>query len=322
MIRFRLFAAFAFLGGCVDPLEPRDRPPSNIELQPACAAARGTQHTSLQPGSHRFRPSGNPHWVMQTLRVEGGTLTNEAGTTVCFAAATELQIADSARVEVYGTQSAPVLLTAMDPVQQWGGIQQAGINGPTGAHLTLVNAWLEHALEGVAVLSFIVDSTVIQQIRGRAIRGNIYYMEHFLNRRGNGRITNSRVDSACAACVASAAAIETGNYALLIEQTAIRGSGGHGVGVYGGTLSLYDRAHRRQRANRSCHALCESIPRSVPHRAGIRDAAGFSAHHGGRKLSRRASGCAGQPVDAGRRGRCPRDGKCERRAAVVGRDRR
>jgi hypothetical protein len=131
---------------------------------------------------------------MQTLTVTNGTLMIEAGTTACFGAGVQLLIADSARLEVHGTAAAPVVLTATDPAQPWGGIRgrRNEFAGARGGHASLLHARLEYAEVGVAVHSFTLDSIVIRQIRGPAIRTSMIVVAtggYFAP--GNGRVTGS-----------------------------------------------------------------------------------------------------------------------------------
>jgi hypothetical protein len=188
---------------------------------------------------------------MDTVTVSGGTLTIESGTTVCFAAGAGLLVEDSAAVEARGTSSAPVLLTAMDPDRPWGGIQglRRGYGGgasSTVGQVSLLHTRLEYAEIGVAVHSFIVDSTVVRQIRGPAIRSYTRVVQsggYFVE--GSGRITGSVVDTACTTCGSrdpwmreAAIAVQTSR--LVIENTVIRGSGSDGIRAAGGKLSLRD----------------------------------------------------------------------------------
>src|SRR5688572_7538907 len=112
----------AFLA-CESTTQPGADPPG--QSSQACSDA-GTRH-SIVSGNEQWLRAGNPHHVTATI-VVASTLTLEPGVVVCFAPGTQLNIGgtplqDTGELVAVGTAEQPIIFTAKDFTQAWGGIR-------------------------------------------------------------------------------------------------------------------------------------------------------------------------------------------------------
>lgn len=156
----------------------------------------------------------------------GGSLRAEPGAGLVFNP-TQGILADSGRILARGTASQPVVFTAEDPAQRWGGIHLYG--QPSSASL-LTNVRMEHVayLEAAVIASgnhpVAIDSSVFR-MNGRAAA--LYS--------SGSRISRTRVDTTLQA---NAPAVEL-DAGASIESTLIRGSSGVGLLVLSSSANVY-----------------------------------------------------------------------------------
>jgi hypothetical protein len=154
-------------------------------------------------------PSG-AHVLRGTVRVD--TLTIQAGTHVCGEPGAVLLVRD--RLEVNGTADRPVVFTACDPAEGWGGLAVSPEWGSSGSG-RLEHVLIEYADQGIEGMNLEIVDARIRQTRGAAIRGGA-------------RVRNATIDTACTSGLGSA--VMAAQYTLIeLENVTIRGSGGAGV---------------------------------------------------------------------------------------------
>lgn len=185
--------------------------------------ARGVLHAGAI-GSERWGPEGNPHAVVDTLRVTD-VLTIEPGVEVCVEPGTPiLTCSEGSAIEARGTAEAPIVFTAGDPAEPWGGI--FGCSSSDGGSLPAAvsvfsHVRIEHAAYGVLVGGSRIDHVHFRQIGCTAA--------------STSHIAYSRVDTAgikgCPAVLMGGAASQGGIDRF--EETTIVGSGGIGLQFVG-----------------------------------------------------------------------------------------
>lgn len=203
------------------PLMACGEDPAGID--PALArtcGARGVLHAG-EIGSERWGPEGNPHAVVDTLRVTD-VLTIEPGVEVCVEPGTPIfTCRGGSAIVARGTAEAPIVFTAGDPAEPWGGILGGACSSSDGGSLPAAvsvfsHVRIEHAAYGVLV------GARIEHVHFRQIGCTAASTSH---------IAYSRVDTAgikgCPAVLMGGAASQGGIDRF--EETTIVGSGGIGL---------------------------------------------------------------------------------------------
>lgn len=174
-------------------------------------------------------PEEGPHYLARTLSVTG-TLTIDAGSLVCGAPGAELRLASDGGLEARGSVDEPIVFTAADSTQPWGGIT-SGENRRVA--VTLVNARVEHAQVGLLVAwesTLMIEGAVIRKIQGPAVD---------LGATSDGALVHVVVEDACLdpqvrpgqpGCEAAVVQRSTTTLSLLDVQ--IRRSGGDGLAAF------------------------------------------------------------------------------------------
>jgi hypothetical protein len=173
-----------------------------------------------------YATAGLPWRVDGDLSVDaGGSLRPQPGAKLFMAPNVRLRF-PGGRLLARGTQAAPVLFTADDPALGWGGIDLWGTPSSTSF---VTNARVEHVNVYYAGVSadaghpVVIDSAVFRQV-GRAASLQSY----------GSRMSRTRVDTTLSS---SGSAVELASNARL-ESTLIRGSSGHGVGIWAATVQI------------------------------------------------------------------------------------
>lgn len=171
--------------------------------------------------------SGLPWHVKEVVVVDsGGVLSAEAATGMALDSLASIYTVSGGRVQLRGTQTDPVVLTADDPARGWRGIY---LFGTPAARSYVTNARVEHvAYDAIGVWAepghpVYVDSAVFRQ-NGAAVR---------LWSAGS-RLTRSRVDTTLAWYHP---AVQLGADAIL-TSTLIRGASGAGLGIYSSSVQV------------------------------------------------------------------------------------
>lgn len=108
--------------------------------------------------------------VLTDTLVVNGTLRIEEGVLVCGEAGAALNVAMGGELVVQGTPARPVVFTAIDPAEPWGGIGVADW-GQQFQYFTgrIAHAVVEHALNGIAG-GWTIENTVIRDVQGYGLR--------------------------------------------------------------------------------------------------------------------------------------------------------
>lgn len=171
---------------------------------------------------------GLPWHVTGTITpaLSGAGLSAEPGSHLVLDPGVGITAHSGGRVNLRGSPTNPVVLTADDPSLGWDGIL---LDGASGAVSYVTNTRLEHVAYGMTALAsqgshpVIVDSTVIRQ-SGRAVS---------LLSAGS-RLSRSRVDTTLSS---AGPAVELGADAIL-ESTLVRGSSANGVEIRSGAVQV------------------------------------------------------------------------------------
>ncbi|HEX6368114.1 MAG TPA: hypothetical protein VF006_04215 [Longimicrobium sp.] len=169
---------------------------------------------------------GLPWHVKAPIEVQGSALRARAASLLVLDPGVGITVSGSGRIDLRGTASSPVVLTADDPARGWAGIVFDSI--PPAAS-RIVSTRLEHvgyeytAVESRNAHPVVVDSTVIRQ-SGRAIS---------LLAAGS-RVSRTRVDTTLSSL---GPAVELGANVIL-ESTRIRGSSREGVAIRASTVQV------------------------------------------------------------------------------------
>jgi hypothetical protein len=206
----RLSAAIA-LGLLVSACDGKPRIIEPEPLPTSCNDPGGTSWSGSSTAG-TWRAADGPHRLTST--VTAGALTIEAGSLICASAGAVL-VADHLQVD--GTSELPVVLTAADPAEPWGGIEAASV--------AMAHGRVEHALMGVTAGDGNITDTRFGRIHGPGIMVLVS---------GELSVARAAVDSAClSSCGAGRGAVTAQSGAILrVEDTDVRHSGAAGILVH------------------------------------------------------------------------------------------
>ena len=221
--------ALADLTACVESGTPTATEPDPAPVGPAdCAHIQ----TLLSPATPLVGAIRGPLLATEGPyslegQVEVTQLEIEAGTLICGLAGATLHVIDT--LIVSGTAEQPVVFTAVDSTAPWGGVigrtrRSTGNSLAGGAQVTMSDAIVQHATSGVSSAFIDLTSVHVRQIEGGGIAGS-------------GSVKNVVVDTVCTKSGSNCPGIlaiggyRGGTLFLSVDETAIRGSGGHGLWV-------------------------------------------------------------------------------------------
>ncbi len=193
-----------------------------VVVAPTSCTGVGTAHGMPITADETWRRADGPHHVIWAT--VGARLTIEPGTLICLEPDAEIGTLPYASLQARGRPDAPIVFTARDPRQPWGGIS-FGIDRPNEvSHIS--NAVIEYAKTGVESRTVgEIDSVRLRQIVGAAV--------DFKGLNGGARIAHSVVDTAGSS--GTAAVVLRG---ATLEATTIRGARGAGLWLAGGVSLL------------------------------------------------------------------------------------
>lgn len=165
------------------PTVPPEPPPPEVESPPSCSSPR----TSLTGEVSGVLDAASSPFLLQG-EVTTGTLAIGGGVLVCGAAGSRFAVRDTLRVAA--TEDRPVVFTAVDGDDGWGGIAgeiRTGTHAMVvgGAFVRMRHAVVEHAGTGVKAAYVDLASVRIRQSVRSAIRAS------------SGTLTEVVADTAC-----------------------------------------------------------------------------------------------------------------------------
>lgn len=218
MTRFALLALLLPVAGLNSGCMESVGPAMDEHVSAECVGT-GTPHSSDVTSNEVWTRLGNPHHVVQTVRVSSA-LKIEPGAILCFAPDAKLLISNE-RIQLIGQVDRPILLTSAASNRPWGGIElREALPGAVAMRHIIV----QNARRGVfAPSALIVDSSTFRNISGSGI-AMWYY---------GGGITNSTFDSVGDTIFASAIGMESGTF----SNNVVRNSGPVRIAVGSGCFS-------------------------------------------------------------------------------------
>ena len=228
------------LAACVDePLAPPvARATAVVPRASADCSGTGTTHSGPVSPGDVWTATGNPHHLVGEVALRdwtastGAGLTMEAGVVVCGAPGAYLLIDSRVQrpaLRALGTSERPVVFTARDPADPWG-----GITAPSWAlgGVVLQHTTFELAQWGLALNAYWSGTVSLANVRFRQIRGEGVVASV-------GELSEVRLDTVCVGCdteTQGAVRLARGHLTnssppstLILDQVDVVASGGMGL---------------------------------------------------------------------------------------------
>ncbi|HEX6590093.1 MAG TPA: Ig-like domain-containing protein [Longimicrobiales bacterium] len=196
---------------------------------PACADPPLSSHGGRIVASETWTAAGSPHLLSATVDVDSGAvLTIEPGAVVCGASYAYLQFVNGARLDARGTAADPIVFSAADTAQPWGGVYLEGDPADSSriAHATIeYTAYVNGAVYAGSLHPAVVEDATVQHVVNAAL-----YLQSSGSVVRNVVVSDARTTGYYAVIV--------GGTNTVVEDLAISDVAGTGFYPYGTNMTL------------------------------------------------------------------------------------